>query len=224
MADDYYGKMRKLKGEAQEEEQKKFAPDPSKATTVRGAGRLMVPSELGHSLPPTDQSQASTSGEREVTEGSGLTTVSAGTPKTMIKGRSPFDRSSRIGTEPKSGIWDPEKGPKLESLADYEGKQTQEYFRVGENVVLQAHGTDAASDFRLDEAAQVSFAQDAALKSFNQKDAQYGSYTSESRTIGGEAHEVFVFPDGSEYWVDPKVGINDLGSGDVVRIKPPEQR
>lgn len=107
------------------------------------------------------------------------------------------------------------------NLEEYENRMVAEYVDVGEKVVRDAHGDDAATDFLHDEGAQRDFAEKAALQSFNEMDAAAEGYASEYRTIGGAEVDVFVFPDGSEYYVDPDADVNDLQPGDVIRLEVP---
>lgn len=109
---------------------------------------------------------------------------------------------------------------KPENLEEYENRMVAEYRDVGEKVVGDAHGKDAASDFLHNESAQAEFAQKAALQEYDKKSSSE-AYGSEHRTIDGEQVEVFVFDDGSEYYVDPGANPNDLQPGDVIRIKVP---
>ena len=119
----------------------------------------------------------------------------------------------------KGGKLPPTKKP--ENLEEYENRMVAEYVKVGEGVVRNAHGDGAAQDFLLDEDAQREFAEKAALQSFNEMDAAAEGYAAESRTIGGAEVEVFVFPDGSEYYVSPDADINNLQPGDVIRTELP---
>jgi hypothetical protein len=119
----------------------------------------------------------------------------------------------------KGGKLPPTKKP--ETLEEYENRMVAEYVNVGEEVVRNAHGKDAAQDFLLNEAAQTEFAQKAALQSFNAMDAAAEGYASEYRTIGGAEVDVYVFDNGSEYYVDPDADVNNLQPGDVIRTKLP---
>ena len=133
-----------------------------------------------------------------------------------------YGGSTTAGTSSggKGGELPPTRGtPK--NLEEYENRMIAEYRDVGEKVVGDAHGEDAATDFLHDEGAQRDFAEKAALQSFNEMDAAAEGYAAESRTIGGAEVEVFVFDDGSEYYVDPKANPNDLQPGDVIRIELP---
>jgi len=119
----------------------------------------------------------------------------------------------------KGGELPPTRGtPK--DLKEYENRMVAEYRDVGEKVVRDAQGKDAATDFLHDEGAQAEFAQKAALQEYDKK-SQSEAYASQYRTIGGAEVEVFVFDDGSEYYVDPDADPNDLQSGDVIRIEVP---
>lgn len=109
---------------------------------------------------------------------------------------------------------------KPENLEEYENRMVAEYRDVGEKVVRDALGKDAASDFLHDEGAQAEFAQKAALQEYDKK-SQSEAYASQYRTIGGAEVEVFVFDDGSEYYVNPAANPNDLQPGDVIRIEVP---
>ena len=120
-----------------------------------------------------------------------------------------------------TGVELPPTRPKQpENLGEYENRMVAEYVDVGEKVVRDAHGKDAASDFLHSESAQAEFAQKAALQEYDKK-SQSEAYASEYRTIGGAEVEVFVFDDGSEYYVNPKANPNDLQPGDVIRIEVP---
>jgi len=111
--------------------------------------------------------------------------------------------------------------PKLDTLDDYEGKQTDEYFSIAQNVMPPKNYDDLTQNY----AAQTSFGQSAAMQSLNQKRDKAEPFKQQTRTLpGGETIPLIVFGDGSEYYVDPDADINKLYPGDVIRIEPPKDK
>jgi hypothetical protein len=111
------------------------------------------------------------------------------------------------------------KGPKLDSLDDYEGKQKDEYYPVAQKVIP----SEARDDFAKDEAAQMSFSQSAAVKGFKDRLDGEQAFQFEGQTLpNGTRIDTIVFSDGSKYYVDPEADKDDLQAGDVIRLEPPE--
>tara|TARA_R110001592_G_scaffold57795_3_gene175716 strand:+ start:4348 stop:5082 length:735 start_codon:yes stop_codon:yes gene_type:complete len=113
------------------------------------------------------------------------------------------------------------KGPKLDSLDDYEGKQKDEYYPVAQKVIP----SEARDAFAKDEAAQMSFSQSAAVKGFKDRLDGEQAFQFEGQTLpNGTRIDTIVFSDGSKYYVDPEADEDDLQEGDVIRLEPPEAK
>ena len=180
-------------------------------------------SVLGSDVPSTDTAATwAQHTPRPTTQGGSSVTVRGTTGSSAggtYRGSTTRGTTTRgTGGGDTGGQLPPTKKP--ENLEEYENRMVAEYRDVGEKVVRDAHGKDAASDFLHNESAQAEFAQKAALREYDKKSSSE-AYGSEYRTIDGEQVEVFVFDDGSEYYVDPGANPNDLQPGDVIRIEVP---
>jgi hypothetical protein len=91
--------------------------------------------------------------------------------------------------------------------------------------VVEPQGAKNLADFLGSEAAQMAFAQAAAVQDFNkiEKSSDPGSddYNSTVFKIGDTEYDAFTFADGSEYLIFPDADMNNLQPGDVIRLNPP---
>ena len=110
----------------------------------------------------------------------------------------------------------------FDKLEQYEGAQTADYKKSGENF-FKSQQPENLADFQKSEGAQTSFAQNAALQDFMRLDANAeGELLPSPFNIGGQDYDVFTFEDGSEFILFDDADIDDLRPGDVLRINPPE--
>ena len=147
-----------------------------------------------------------------VAAGKAPSKASTTTTKHKRSNYAPRGRNKRTGPGTSTS-----RGPK--SLDDYQTKQTEEYYSIAEKVIPK----DSYTDFTQDEAAQISFGQSAALKSYLEK-ADTMDHETEIRTLpSGEEIEVIIFPDGSEYYQETDAIGSDLKPGDILRLRAPRR-
>ena len=215
------------------EDQKKFKRIESREAYPESdiaTGVSEEPGDLGEiAYPQSDRMDAEEAlfarlGLTKVTDGKGSETKSS-----VAVGKAPSKASTTTikhkrsnyaprGRKKKTGPGtSTSRGPK--SLEDYKTKQTDEYYSIAHNVIPE----DSYTDFTDDEAAQISFGQSAALKSYLEK-ADTMDHETEIRTLpSGEEIEVVIFPDGSEYYQETDAVGSDLKPGDILRLRAPRR-
>ena len=147
--------------------------------------------------------------------------VGVGKPKTKITDTKTKRHNYAPHTGSKTRGPHGPKGPRLDSLDDYEGKQKDEYYPVAKNVIPPEN----YAGFTEDEAAQMSFSQSAAAKSLKDRLDGEQEFEFEEKTLpNGNRIDTIVFRDGSQYYVDPEADNNNLQPGDVIRLEPPEDK
>ena len=177
--------------------------DTSEAKRKYGGGRVMMPSDMG--LPSADQVLSESMG------GAGAATSDSSAKITHKRGNyAPYD--------PKKKGKPGQKPPKLDTLKDYISKQTDEYFPRAEAVVSPEDYDDFTQDYK----AQTDFGHSAALQEYIKKASNQDHDAQILQLPNGKKIGVFVFGDGSQYYVNPDVkDISNLRPGNVIRIEPP---
>ena len=149
--------------------------------------------------------------------------VGAGKPKGTIADTKPKHKRSNYAPQTGSKTRRPHgtKGPVLDTLKNYQDKQTEEYFSIAKEVIPAEDYQDFSQNYE----AQVKFAEDAAVQSFHDKLEGGKGYTTQvTKLPDGSRLDTITFDDGSKYYVYPDVTVEQAGPGDVIRLEPPEDK
>lgn len=238
---DYVRKMQQLRSEipqgstiekrkkSDQEGFKRMESSSAFPTSDKSTGKAETPGDLGEvAYPQSDRMDAE---EALLNKLAGA--VEARPPATTTSTTKPTKQSTRVTpTTPKHtrSNYAPStpskrvtrgKGPVLDTLKNYRDKQTEEYFSIAKEVIPPKDYQDFTQNYE----AQVAFAEDAALKSFQDKVDGGNPYTTQMTKLpDGSRLDTLTFEDGSKYYVYPDVEFEQAGPGDVIRLEPPEDK
>ena len=194
--------------------------DTSESKRKYGGGRVMAPSEMGFDTTLSD----SMSGGPELPKKSKPERDTYWDASEYFKRQEAARRRNRRGGTSTTGVEPGGDPPKGRSLEEYEDKMRADYKSSGENF-LKNNQPESLEDFKKSDAAQMAFAQAAAVQDFNEieKSSDPGSddYNSTVFKIGDTEYDAFTFADGSEYLIFQDADMNNLQPGDVIRLNPP---
>mgnify|MGYP003124710794 CR=1 FL=1 len=211
---------------------RKGVADTSEAQRTLGGGRVPMASELGFMTPtvaPTPQPKEPPSAKpKERDTYYDASEYFKRLDAQRARNRRGRNRRSGGGGVGGGGVGGGGGGDSVnpfggfDKLEQYEGAQTADYKKSGENF-FKSQQPENLRDFQRSEAAQTEFAQNAALRDFMRLDANAeGELLPQPFNIGGQDYDVFTFEDGSEFILFDDADIDDLRPGDVLRINPPE--